>query len=228
MGLYTGLANPITTASAASLKADLDGNAIIPGTIVVVQSISATAPMRGSFRFVAAANDADNNQSQLIIAPTTNPAAGRWVRNDPFIDLILPIAAATADNANLLTVPANVFLKPLPPPHMYYEMTVAWGGGVGAAMGISFTNPAIARTKGSLMGGALGDGSFTIASEFRGNLGIVWGATPGIFGLEVVLTPTSTINYDRISGTPFFATGAGNVHAPCFLMPPIQTPQVPP
>jgi len=217
------LVSPILVDTAADL-ATFDAAKMFASSMAFVASMSATAPFPARYRFVAGATDTDTNQSQLIVVPGTNPASGKWVRCDSFVDLILPISFATLDEAVLLTVPANVYLKPLPPPQMFWEITAVWAGGVASKIGISFTNPALTGDPGALMGSAVGDGPFDPPSDYRGTTGEVWGATPSIFGNEVVLTPTSTIIFNRIVSA--FTEGTGNVHAPCFLMPPIQTPQI--
>ncbi len=150
----------------------------------------------------------DNNQSQLVVVPTTNAASGKWIRIDPFFDLLLPITFATADAAVLCTVPAELTLLPtFQDP--FWEMITAWAGGAASAIGLSFTNQANTLVQGGLLGGVAGDTTFPQRSFYRGTPGSVF--TVGL--KRIVLNPTATINFDRIVSV--FTSGTGNAHVPC-------------
>lgn len=59
------------------------------------------------WRFVAGSASVDTTE-QLVFAPTTSPASGKWHRTDAFIDLKLPYTATQANNTTLLTIPATM------------------------------------------------------------------------------------------------------------------------
>jgi hypothetical protein len=127
------------------------------------------------------------------------------------IDLVLPVTFATADNAQLCLIPAELTLAPAYAAAML-EATSAWAGGTAAALGMSLTTPSLARTKGNLAGGAAGNAGFTSACFYQFTLGSQF--APGLIQAPI-LCPASTINFDRF-GAVFFTSGAGNLHVPCY------------
>lgn len=56
---------------------------------------------------------ATDTTEQLIFAPTTSPATGKWRRVDPLIDWKLPYVATAANNTILATVPTGFRFKML-------------------------------------------------------------------------------------------------------------------
>lgn len=193
--------------TAADLASLFNGASMFDGSVAVVSSISSTAQVPGRYRFVAASTSPDNNQSQLVVVP--GAGTGRWLRADSSLDLILPITFATADDATLVTIPAELTLLPsyLDP---FWEMSAAWGGGIAPTIGLSFTNQATTSNPGSLLGGPAGDGTFPVVSFYRGTPGSAFAA-----GLKrIMLNPTATIRFNRINDA--FTSGTGNAHVPCY------------
>lgn len=54
---------------------------------------------------------ATDTTEQMIFAPTTSPATGKWRRIDPTIDLKLPYVATAANNTVLATIPTGFRFK---------------------------------------------------------------------------------------------------------------------
>jgi hypothetical protein len=215
------LVAPSLVGTAADLQT-FAGTALFNNHIAIVQSISATAPVRATYRFSTGSNAPDNNQSQLAILPTTSPATGHWLRCDPVIDLVLPVTFANTDNQNLVTIPTGFTLAPIYAATML-EVTTAWAGGAASTIGLSYSTPSLARTKGNLAGGAAGNAGFTSTFFAQMTLGSQFAAG---LAQAPVLSPASVILFDRI--TSAFTSGAGNFHIPCLLYATTITPVAPP
>jgi|SRR6267142_40552 len=209
------LVAPVLCGTVADI-AVFDGAKMFDGTIAMCAQIGTSASAEvittpGTYRFVAGSVSPDNNQSQLVVVPGTNPGSGKWIRCDQHVDLILPITFATADAAVLATIPAELTLYPDFQGPMW-EMITAWAGGVASAIGLSWTNQSKVLEQGSLLGGAGGDTTFPTRSFYRGTAGQNF--TVGL--KRIVLNPTATINFDRVISA--FTSGTGNAHVPCSLI----------
>lgn len=199
----------------------VNGAAIFNNHVAVVAQISAGIAVPARYRFVVGSTSPDNNSSQLIIVPGTNPGSGKWVRADPMVDLVLPVTFATADNTALVTMPAELTFAPIYGT-MFWEMTSSWAGGVASTIGLSMQNPAHPRNKGGLMGGVAGNSGFTSACFYQPTLGTdMSGNTQA-----PILSPGGKILFDRI--TSAFTSGAGNAHVPCVNLFTTITPVTPP
>jgi len=118
------------------------------------------------------------------------------------------ISASTADAEVIYTVPSNLTLLVLP--FVLWEVTTAWTGGTSSAIGISSSASGL-TTKGDVHGGASGDVLATLTAGLkRGTTGAKI-ATPG-----AVLTPSSTLRFDRI--TSAFTAGAGRIVVPVMVI----------
>ncbi len=205
------LANPILCDSAADL-AVFDGAKLFNKTVAqvaqlgtLISGVACTTPAR--FQFVTGSVSPDNNQSQLVVVPGTNPGSGKWVRLDSSFDLILPITFATATATALATVPAELTLLPLYL-NPFWEMITAWAGGIASTIGLTWSNAAGTGSDGGLLGSAAGDGTFPVRSFYRGTPGSDFAA-----GLKrIVLPPAATIIYQQLVSA--HTSGTGNAHVP--------------
>lgn len=126
--------------------------------------------------------------------------------------LTLPIDYTLADGAVLYTVPLLQGGARVAVERAYWEITVAWTGGVSSAIGVSSSNAGYA-TKGDLLGGAAGDVASGLTVGFKGTLG-ARAASQGV----IVLIQGDTIVFNRI--TAAFTAGSGLLQIPCSLVPP--------
>lgn len=205
------LVSPSLYPTAADL-ALLDAAKIFPHHIAQVSRISSTIPVSARYRFIAASTSPDNNQSQLVVVPGTNPASGKWHRIDSAFDLVIPVTFANTDNQQLVLVPTPMTLLPVYA-GIFLEVTTAWAGGTTPKIGLSFTNGTVTRTQGNLAGGATGNGAFTFVTYKQLTLGSQYSIAAGTTD-AVVLGPGSTILWDRISDA--YTSGAGNIHIPVY------------
>jgi hypothetical protein len=191
------------------------------GQEVLVLDNGFTQPAR--YLYNGSSSAADGNAGQLIIVPSGS--VGRLVRADPLVDLVLPATSATADGAVLSLIPAGVTLMPLYG-GVCNEVLIAWAGGAGSTIGLSFTvgsAPALARTKGNLAGGAAGDAGLTAVSFFQPTIGSQF---QNAKALQPILPPGSQIFFDRI--TSAFTSGSSRFHVACMNYPTTITPVAPP
>lgn len=140
----------------------------------------------------------------LVVTPTDAPSAGRWIRADAVVDLVLPITFNTADAAALYTVPAGFKLSLL---QAFWEVTTSWTGGSSSAIGLSSSNGGLS-TAGDVLGGSGGDVLATLVSTgafAKGTVGAKMGGKPA-----GVIVGAETIKFNRI--TSAFTAGAGNAH----------------
>ncbi len=220
------IARPSIHSSDAASLALVDGGACFSQEIAFVTAISATAPVPGIFRFVTGSASTDDNQSQLIVVPAVNAAAGRWARCDQKIDLILPFTFATADRATLYTNAAEHTLSLLLD-ECLWETTAAFSGGVATRIALSVNSGPIADTTGNLMGGAAGDG---IGTNPTLNDAQFWKPTAGLGtgagAIAMVLRAAGdVILFNRVASV--FTAGAGRAHVPCNLIANAITPPPP-
>ena len=158
------------------------------------------------WRYSAASTATADGLNLLCMSPSDAPTAGRWLRQDKFIDCKLAIAFGTADATALLTLPAGFKAKVSRP---FWEVTTSFTGGSSSAIGISSTDAA-ASTKGDLLGGASGDVAATLVSTApNGYAGGTIGTKLGTQGV-VCLVGGDAVRFDRI--TSAFTAGAGFVH----------------
>jgi hypothetical protein len=199
----------------------LDGSKLFANHMAMVSRISSTIPNAALYRFISGSTSPDNNQSQLIVVPGTNPASGKWMRWDLCFDLVIPVGFANTDNQSMVVVPTGMTLQPHP--NVILEVTTLWAGGVASTIGLSFSTPSLGRTKGNLAGGAAGNAGFT--STFFAAMTLGSQFAPGL-AQGVILPPASIIAFDRIASA--FTSGAGNFHLPCFRYATTITPVAPP
>lgn len=205
------LVSPSLFPTAADL-ALLDGAKLFANHVAIVSTISAAIPVTAKYRFIAASASPDNNQSQLVVVPGTNPASGKWHRVDSAFDLVIPVTFANTDNQQLVLVPTPMTLLPVYA-GIFLEVVTAWAGGATPTVGLSFTNGTVTRTKGNLAGGAAGNGAFTFVTYQQLTLGSQYSIAAGTTN-AVVLGPGSTILWDRI--TSAYTSGTGNIHIPVY------------
>ena len=150
----------------------------------------ALIPINGQFqrwRFALGSAAVDTSE-QLVFAPTTSPASGKWTRADPVVDLKLPWAFNTANNTVLLTVPTGLRLNVLRVvPETVVPLTGLDTGSIGLGSTITLNAGGLATITG-LLGGFQGFPGVDIASPqsttlvagdaFRHNL-LVAGYTAG-------------------------------------------------
>jgi hypothetical protein len=212
-----------TIVSTIAAAQALVGASMPPSLELLVLDNGFSQPAR--YLYTGASSAVDGNAGQLIIVPSGS--VGRFVRSDPFVDLVLPATSATADAAVLSLIPAGVTLQPMFNAVMN-EVITPWAGGTGAGLSLSFsigTAPALNRTKGNLGGnGTTGDAGFTGASFYQPTLGSQWG---GGKALQPVLSPGSQIFFDRY-GVAFFTSGSSRFHVPCMNYATTITPISPP
>lgn len=128
-------------------------------------------------------------------------ATGRWIRSVGPVELRLPIAYTTADNAVLLTVPTGYALKL---ESMHWRVTTGFTGGTASAIGISSS---VDTTQGDLLGGATGDVTATLGTAGRkaGTIGAKMDSDSELHAQ--LLAAGATIVFDRI--TSAYTAGAG-------------------
>ena len=180
----------------------IDGLTIPPNSDCLVVDIG--TGNSGRFRFLPGSTAADAS-NQTVIAPTTNPSAGKWHRSDMSFDLKLPVGFGTTDGAVLYTVPTG-FGSRMRITRAFWEITTGFSGGVSSTIGLS-SSSALYGTNGDLLGGAAGDlaAVLTTALLFTGAIGTKL-ASLG----TVVLVPGDTIKFNRIVSA--FTAGAGFAH----------------
>lgn len=190
---------------------------IPPSQEALILSVGPDA-QQGRYIFLPTSTSPDNNQGQLIVAPTSG-GSGRWVRRDPFIDLVLSAAPATVDGAQLVVVPAELTLTPIL--RLFYEVTTAWAGGT-PQISLSFSTPAIPRAQSNLTV-AISPLLFTTVCFYAAYPGS--GLTEGGDLPAPVLSPGSIIYWDRVTGVA--TTGALRAHIPCMNYATAITPVTP-
>lgn len=177
-------------------------------TLAAVQALTAsdysgTIHVGGKTYRWAAASLANDATSQLAIRPTalglTDP--GRFEVFGTTQILGAAVTAATADGAEMYTVPAGFTL--LVTPRCWWNNSIAWTGGTNAAIGASSSSSAYS-TAGDLQGGAGGDLTAAMGTGFRAGSAI--GTKLASNGL-VILTAGDTVIYNKIAST--YAAGAG-------------------
>lgn len=138
------------------------------------------------------------------LSPNKNLAAPDAVPG--FVNLKLPIAAATADAEVLYTTPKGLILIL---EKIWWQMTADWTGGSSSAIGVS-ASAAPHTTKGDLLGGGSGDVAAALTAAIghtQGTIGVSFSAAPAI----VILPAETSLRFDRI--TSAFTAGAGFVRA---------------
>lgn len=205
------LVSPSLFPTAADL-ALVDAAKLFSNHLAQVSRISSTIPVTALYRFVAASVSPDNNQSQLVVVPGTNPASGKWHRVDSAFDLVIPVTFANTDNQQLVLVPTPMTLLPVYA-GIFLEVVTAWAGGATPTIGLSFSNGTVTRAQGNLAGGAAGNGAFTYVTYRQLTLGLQYSIAAGTVD-AIVLGPGSQIFWDRI--TSAYTSGTGNIHIPVY------------
>lgn len=150
----------------------------------------------------------------ILVAEPSDSGAGAWLRLPGAALLSLPITYATADAAVLLTVPTGCILQPL---EFAWKITADFTGGSSSAIGVSSSNLSGHTTKGDLLGGAAGDVAATlVASSGEFALGTIGTVFDDVASRRVLMKPTETIRFDRI--TSAFTAGTGNVLVACNIL----------
>ncbi|MCP3886465.1 MAG: hypothetical protein GY700_13545 [Propionibacteriaceae bacterium] len=158
------------------------------------------------WRFDGTSTATEDAGQELVIAP--DAGSGRWISNDKFKTLKLPIDYTTADGAAILTVPADMTLRLAAFP--YWEVTTGFTGGSSSAIGVS-TSISGYDTKGDILGGASGDVAATlVAGDVAGTLG--GELDDNVVFQALCLVAADEIQFDRI--TSVFTAGAGFVCLP--------------
>lgn len=150
---------------------------------------------------------------KLIVTPTDAPTAGRWLRAAGYADIAMPITFATADAAILLTVPAGCTLVPL---EFWWTITTPFTGGAASAIGASSSTLAGKTTKGDLLGGATGDVLAALTAVLSPAQGTIGTQFDTLAKRRIIMRPTDTIRFDRI--TSAFTAGVGAVHMSALIL----------
>lgn len=148
------------------------------------------------------AADATEN---LVLVPTDNPSAGRWLRMPGLVDLSLPFTHATANNATLFTVPVGARLWVS---GGYWEVTTGFSGGTSPTIGLASN---VYSTAGDLLGGASGDGAAIV-----GTTGIKRATIGAAIASGVMLNSGDTVLFNRISSA--FTAGVANARIVAHLL----------
>lgn len=180
-------------------------------TLAALKGLGTTQRSNGTFSMVLAdgskwrfaSASTLTGDDLLVVTPTDAPSAGRWLRADSVVDLVLPCTFSNADGSTLYTVPAGFKLALL---NAFWEVTTSWTGGSSSAIGVASSNAGLS-TAGDILGGASGDVLATLVSTGAFAKGTV-GAKMGKPG--AVIVGADTITFERI--TSAFTAGAGNVH----------------
>jgi hypothetical protein len=150
----------------------------------------------------------------ILVAEPSDSGAGAWLRVPGAALLSLPITYATADAAVLLTVPTGCVLQPL---EFAWKVAADFTGGTASAIGVSSSNLSGHTTKGDLLGGATGDLAATlVASSGEFALGTIGAAFASVANRRVLMKPTETLRFDRI--TSAFTAGTGSVLVACNIL----------
>lgn len=169
-----------------------------------LKALPVRAKARGAVAFVAEdrslwtvdETDGDGDEIGALVL-TPDDGLGRMLRCDRAIDLKLPVAFDTADEAVLFTVPdgfAIVLSASL------WNVDTAFTGGTDAAIGLSSSNAALSDP-GALLGGETG----ALEADLAG------GISPGIhFDAVTTLVAGDTILFNAIADA--FEAGAGHAH----------------
>lgn len=201
---------PTVIANVTDLQS-FDGNAIPNNSMAILESsIVGGGANSGSprlFRFQLGSALADST-AQMVISPGTNPAGGKWLLVDQFINLQFALDFNFTNNQVIFTVPTGIRLLVLRP---FLEVGTPWTGGVASAIGVSSNNAAY-NTAGDLMGGAGGDLTANLGSGFQGTAGTKI-ATMYSTRPPVVLIGGNTILWNRIVSA--YTAGNGVLNVPC-------------
>ena len=149
--------------------------------------------------FVYSQTSALTGDDLFVVTPANS--TGRFLLAPGPQKIPLPIAFGTADAAVLGTLPTGCNIRVQ---RCYWEVTTGFTGGSASAIGLSSNNTAH-NTKGDLHGGAAGDVAATLVpgTAIAGTIGANIAA-------GVILVPTNTLRFDRI--TSAFTAGAGTLH----------------
>lgn len=141
---------------------------------------------------------------------------GRFVVDQPVVDLVMPFTYATGDRTAMFEVPAGVYLIPMA---IWWNITTNMSGGSSSAIGVSSSKTGF-TAKGSLLGGAVGDVAATLtaaASPTRGTPGsrTYVGASRLVREVVAVATAAATPSYaiEQLLYAKTIGTGAAGVKA---------------
>lgn len=177
------------------------------GTYAIVTSGLDGSPEQWRFSSASVIVDASEN---IVVSPTVG--TGKWLRVDKRVTLWLPFTFATADAAVMFTMPAGARLHPC---DSWWEIDADMTGGASSAIGLHASTTGF-TTKGDLLGGAAGDVAATLVAASKGMVGTI-GAKLATRTLgRLVMVPTETILFDRI--TSVFAAGSGKARVVCDLL----------
>lgn len=195
-GVKATIADPV--ANAAAMYA-LDANHVANGQVRMDLSDGSL------WRYVSAATATDTS-GLLFRKPTHAPTTGGWCRMPGAIDIAMPIVAATADAAALLTLPTGAVFMPF---EFWYEVTTGFTGGTSSAIGLSSGKTGY-TVKGDLLGGATGDVAATLVAgnPILGTIGPKWDT---LSEKRIVWKAGDTFRFDKITST--FGVGVGKIHA---------------
>lgn len=155
---------------------------------------------RSRWVFSTAAVVADTSEN-LVLTPDVG--SGRWMRADQSFVMKLAIGFALADGAVIHTVPEGFAIRPTGLP--YWEVTEAWTGGSGSAIGIASSRTGFTAA-GAVLGGAAGDVLATlVAGIVAGTIGTGFD-TPAEVAAGL-FEEGDTFTFERI--TSVFTAGAG-------------------
>lgn len=154
------------------------------------------------WRFDASSTADEDEGQELVIAP--DAGSGRWIANDKFKVLKLPVDYTMSDGDAILTVPADMVLRFAALP--YWDVTTGFTGGSSSAIGVS-TSVTGYETGGDILGGASGDVTATL-----GTAGVKAGTLGGEFDDNVGLQALALVEGDELQFdaiTSAFTAGAG-------------------
>jgi hypothetical protein len=158
------------------------------------------------WRFDATSTATEDEGQELVIEP--DAGSGRWIANDKFKVLKLPIDYTMSDGDAILTVPADMVLRLAAFP--YWEVTTGFTGGSSSAIGVS-TSVSGYETGGDILGGASGDVAATLVAGIAA--GTAGGELDDNVGLHALaLVEADELQFDAI--TSAFTAGAGFVCVP--------------
>lgn len=158
------------------------------------------------WRFDSSSTADEDEGQELVIAP--DAGSGRWIANDKFKILKIPVDYSMSDADVILTVPADMLLRLAALP--YWEVTTGFTGGSSSAIGVS-TSLTGYEVQGDFHGGASGDVAGTlIAGVMLGTIGDELGDVTGMNAMFFV--EADELQFDAI--TSAFTAGAGFICVP--------------
>lgn len=154
------------------------------------------------WRFDGTSTASEDEAQELVIEP--DAGSGRWIANDKFKVLKIPVDYTMSDGDAILTVPADMVLRLAAFP--YWDVTTGFTGGSSSAIGVS-TSVTGYETGGDILGGASGDVTATLGTSGV-KAGTLGGELDDHVGFQALaLVAGDELQFDAI--TSAFTAGAG-------------------